>query len=61
MKYSTGLWAIDQRLCMSKVSKEAQKKGLYAMYVEGFERCSRYTVKAVMLCMLKVSKETQIH
>ena len=29
------------------------------MYVEGVERDSKYTIRAVMLCMLKVSKETQ--
>ena len=29
------------------------------MYVEGVKRSSKYTVTAVMLCMLKVSKETQ--
>ena len=29
------------------------------MYVEGVEKSSKYTIKAVMLCMSKVSKETQ--
>ena len=29
------------------------------MYVEGVERSLKYTVKAVMLCVSKVSKETQ--
>ena len=34
-------------------------QGLYAVYVEDVERSSKYFVKAVMLCMLKVLKETQ--
>ena len=29
------------------------------MYVEGVERDSKYTVRAVMLCMSKVLKKTQ--
>ena len=32
-------------------------KGCNAMYVEGGKRSSQCTVRAVMLCMLKVSKE----
>ena len=29
------------------------------MYVEGFESSSIYTIRAVMLCMSKMSKEVQ--
>ena len=43
MKYCTILRTIDQRLCMLKVSKEAQNT----------------PVRAVMLCMSKVLKEAQ--
>ena len=34
-------------------------KGCNAMYVKGVKRSSKYTVRVVMLCMLKVLKETQ--
>ena len=34
-------------------------KGSNAMYVEGVKSSSIYTIRAVMLCMLKVSKEVQ--
>ena len=34
-------------------------QGLYAVYVKDVERSSKYFVKAVMLCMLKMPKETQ--
>ena len=34
-------------------------KGSNAMYVKGVESSSIYTIKAVMLCMLKVLKEVQ--
>ena len=46
---------------MSKVSREAQNpcKGSNDMYVEGVKRSSKNTVKVVMLCMSKVSKEAQ--
>ena len=30
------------------------------MYVEGVKSSSIYTIRAVMLCMLKVSKEVQM-
>ena len=35
-------------------------KGSNAMYVEGVESSSIYTIKAVMLCMSKVLKEVQV-
>ena len=34
-------------------------QGLHAVYVEDVKRSLKYIVKAVMLCMLKVPKETQ--
>ena len=41
---------------MLKVSKVVQYN---ALYVKGVESSSIYTIRAVMLCMLKVSKEAQ--
>ena len=35
-------------------------KGCNALYVEGVKSSSIYTIRAVMLCMLKVSKEVQM-
>ena len=47
--------------CMSKVSKKFRLhyKGCNAVYVKGVERSSKYTIRAVMLCMSKVLKEAQ--
>ena len=37
----------------------AMNKGSNAMYVKGVESSSIYTIRTVMLCMLKVLKEVQ--
>ena len=34
-------------------------KGCNALYVKGVKSNSMYTIRAVMVCMLKVSKEVQ--
>ena len=34
-------------------------EGCNALYVEGVKSSSIYTIRAVMVCMLKVSKEVQ--
>ena len=60
---------IKTDVLMSEVSKVltyiaclkycTMNKGLNVMYIEGVESSSIYTIRAVMLCMLKVSKEVQ--
>ena len=51
----------DQRLCMLEVSKVHTGPSIQSniTHVEGVESSSIYTIRAVMLCMLKVSKEVQ--
>ena len=63
--YCTVLPIKDQRLCMSEVSKVVfvaftqQYIQSYVTHVKGVKSSSIYTIKAVMLCMSKVSKEVQ--
>ena len=63
MKHCTVLPIKDQRLCMSEVSKVVfvaftqQYIQSNLTHVGGVESSSIYTIRAVMLCMSKVSKE----
>ena len=63
VKHCTVLPIKDQRLCMSEVSKVVfvaftqQYIQSNLTHVGGVESSSIYTIRAVMLCMLKVSKE----
>ena len=63
MKHCTVLPIKDQRLCMSEVSKVVfvaftqQYIQSNLTHVRGVESSSIYTIRAVMLCMSKVSKE----
>ena len=63
MKHCTVLPIKDQRLCMSEVSKVVFV-ALTQQYIQsnlthgrGVESSSIYNIRAVMLCMSKVSKE----
>ena len=65
MKHCTVLPIKDQRLCMSEVSKVVfvaftqQYIQSNLTHVKGVESSSINTIRAVMLCMSKVSKEVQ--
>ena len=48
MKYCTVLLRIDQRLCMSKVSKETHNT-LQVLGFKGLERDSKYTIMFLMI------------
>ena len=65
MKHCTVLPIKDQRLCMSEVLKVVfvaftqQYIQSNLTHVKGVESSSINTIRAVMLCMSKVSKEVQ--
>ena len=65
MKHCTVLPIKDQRLCMSEVSKVVfvaftqQYIQSNLTHVKGVKSSSINTIRAVMLCMSKVSKEVQ--
>ena len=65
MKHCTILPIKDQRLCMSEVSKVVfvaftqQYKQSNLTHVKGVKSSSINTVRALMLCMSKLSKEVQ--
>ena len=65
MKHCTILPIKDQRLCMSEVSKVVfvaftqQYKQSNLTHVKGVKSSSINTIRALMLCMSKLSKEVQ--
>ena len=65
MKHCTVIPIKDQRLCMSEVLKlmfltfTQHCIQSNVTHVKGVESSSIYTIRAIMLCTLKVSKEAQ--
>ena len=61
MKYCTVIPIKDQRLCMSEVSNVHTGPSIQSTvtHVEGVKSSSICTIRAVMLCMLKVLKVAQ--